>query len=265
MEQARADPAAAGPVYLTDAGFEPLHGFTTRHTGASSGPYASLNLGLSSGDERALVEANRDLLLERLGVGRDQVCAFDQVHGKRVLVGSPAWFEDEADAAISDDPGLLLVVSAADCFPLLFFDPASGAVGAAHAGWRGTLAGIAGEVVGALGREYGSTPLDLQVLIGPGIGACCYEVSREVAGEFELAGFSDACFRPGAGERPHLDILNANREVLTAAGVLPGRVTAVERCTSCERELFYSHRRDRGKTGRMWGFVRATGAPRASM
>lgn len=247
------------PVFLRDPGFAPLHGFTTRHAGVSGGPYASLNLGLSSGDDRSLVEANRDLVLTALGFGRGRVCAFDQVHGKRVLTGAPSWFEHEADAAVSDDPGLLLVVSAADCLPILFFDPTSGAVGAAHAGWRGTLAGIAAEVVAVLGREYGSDPAGLRVVIGPGIGVCCYEVSHEVASEFSAAGFSRACFGPGRGERPHLDLVRANREVLSRAGVPAEAVNTLGRCTSCEDGTFFSHRRDAGKTGRMWGFISARG------
>ncbi len=246
-----------GPSYLTVEGFAPLHGFTTRHRGVSEGPYASLNLGLSSGDDRELVEANRDLLLAALGVTRDQVCAFDQVHGKRVLIGEPSWFEEEADAAVSDDPDLLLVVSAADCLPVLFFDPESGAVGAAHSGWRGTLAGISGEVVDTMAREYGSRPGRLQVAIGPGVGACCYEVSPEIAAAYLAAGFSAACFTAGSGSRPRLDLLAATREVLAAAGIDPANVSAVDRCTSCEPEVFYSHRRDAGRTGRLWGFVRA--------
>lgn len=244
---------------VTAPGFAPLHGFTTRSGGVSTGWYGSLNLGLSSGDARGAVEANRDLVLSHLSVSRDRVCAFDQVHGKRVLVGSPSWFENEADAAVSDDPELLLVVSGADCPPILFFDPASGAVGAAHAGWRGTLAGIAAEVVAALGREYGSLPGDLSVVIGPGIGACCYEVSHEVAGQFRAAGFSEGCLVPGSGERPHLDLIGANREVLERAGVDPERVRALDACTSCRPDLYFSHRRDAGKTGRHWGYVRATG------
>lgn len=252
--------AAPRPEFLRAAGFAPLHGFTTRHTGFSTDAYSSLNLGLSSGDERALVEANRDLLLGSLGFGREQVCAFDQVHGKRVIVARAAsWFEHEADATISADPNLLLVVSAADCLPILFHDPFTGAVGAAHAGWRGTLARISAEVVGALQREFGSDPSDLRVAIGPGIGACCYEVSHEVADEFTAAGFSAACFRPGRGERPHLDLVRANCEALARAGVPVGAVTSLGRCTSCERDVFYSHRRDSGKTGRLWGFISARG------
>lgn len=248
------------PAFLRESEFTPLHGFTTRHAGVSSSAYASLNLGLSSGDERQLVEANRDLLLAEIGFERADVCSFDQVHGKRVVVATaPTWFEHEADAVVTADPNLLLVVSAADCLPILFFDPVSGAVGAAHAGWRGTVAGIAAEVVEALQREYGADPSRLSVSIGPGIGACCYEVSDDVISEFAAAGFSSACFHPGRAEKQHLDLVRANREVLTRAGVPQDAVRSLDRCTSCESELFYSHRRDSGKTGRMWGFISARG------
>lgn len=247
------------PQVITVPGFAPVHGFTTRHEGVSSGPYASLNLGLSSGDERARVEANRDLVLAHLGAQRSQVCAFDQVHGKRVLVASASWFEHEADAAVSEDPALLLVVSGADCPSLLFHDPVSGAVGAAHAGWRGTLAGIAGEVVTALEHEYGARAADLSVIIGPGIGACCYEVSHDVAERFGAAGFAPECIVPGSGVKPHLDLVRANVDVLERAGVPASSIRSLGLCTSCLTDSFYSHRRDAGITGRSWGYVRATG------
>ncbi|MEJ2288044.1 MAG: polyphenol oxidase family protein, partial [Deinococcales bacterium] len=192
------------------------HGFTLRGGGVSGGAYASLNLGLSSGDAPEAVEANRDRLLAALGYGRDDVCAFHQVHGRRVLDGTPGWFVEQADAATSATPGRLLVVSVADCLPLLFVDPVRGAVGAAHCGWRGTVQGLAGEVVRAMSQRYGSRPADLRVAIGPGIQGPCYQVGP---------------------------------------GVRPQRVWSAAACTHCEPDRFYSHRRDAGVTGRHWAFI----------
>ena len=127
---------------LSIDGFSAPHGFTVRAGGVSRGPYASMNLGLSSGDDRELVEENRRTVLAQLGATHQDVCGYHQVHGTRVMVEAPGWFEEKADAGVSNDPRHVLVVSAADCYPVLFHDPVTGAAGAAHCGWRGTLGQI---------------------------------------------------------------------------------------------------------------------------
>lgn len=249
------------PEYLTLDGFSARHGFTTRMGGVSEGPYASLNLGLSSGDDPETVERNRSIVLADLGVERPMVCGYHQVHGSEVMRARPGWFEEKADAVVSDDPEQLLVVSAADCFPVLFHDPLTGAVGAAHCGWRGTVKHIVRNVVEAMSLDYGSDPADLEVAIGQGIMGTCYQVTPEVVDEFLAAGFPAEVATPTEG-RPLLDILAAIRFDLARAGVPAERVSALERCTHCEPEVFFSHRRDAGLTGRMWGFVRAGRVPR---
>ena len=236
------------------------HGFTLRGGGVSAGPYASLNLGLSSGDAFEAVEANRDRVLAALGFARGDVCAFHQVHGHRVLDGSPSWFVEQADAATSATPGRLLVVSVADCLPLLFFDPGHGAIGAAHCGWRGTVQGLAAEVVRAMAERYGSRPADLRVAIGPGIQGPCYQVGPEVVGAYLQAGFPDGVATPDVGDRHRLDLVAANRFVLERAGVPPARIWSAAACTHCEPARFYSHRRDAGVTGRHWAFIGIPGA-----
>ncbi len=257
----------ARPGVLTLAAFPARHGFTTRAGGVSEGPYASLNLGLSSGDAPERVEANRDLVLAELGVRREDVCGYHQVHGARVMVSQPGWFEEKADASVSDDPSHLLVVSAADCYPVLFFDPASGAAGAAHCGWRGTLQDLPGAVVRALAREYGADPADVRVAIGQGVGGRCYQVETTVAESFLAAGFPGGVIGEGpppadlahiapGEDRPLLDVHAAVLHSLAEAGVAPDHVASLGRCTHCEPGSFFSHRRDRGLTGRMWGFVR---------
>ena len=273
-----------GPGVLTLPSLGVEHGFTTRAGGVSAGAYASLNLGLSSGDERAAVGHNRDILLAHLGVDRGQVCAFNQVHGDRVLVGRPTWFEEDADAAITDRPDLLLVVSAADCFPVLFHDPVSGAVGAAHCGWRGTEARLVARVVEGMRREYGARPADLRVAVGPGIRGACYQVSADVAERFTSAGFPDGVVVPEAAPQPVTpapaqsvtpapaqlvapapapaapQVGPTQTATLSDAGVRRDNIEWLGRCTHCEPDVFFSHRRDAGLTGRSWGFVRA-GAP----
>ncbi len=262
--------AVAGEVpLLRNDGFTAPHGFTTRAGGVSSGPYASLNLGLSSGDDRELVEENRRLLLSQLGAERAQVCGYHQVHGTRVMVASPGWFEEKADAGISDDPDHVLVVSAADCYPVLFHDPVTGAAGAAHCGWRGTLGHLPAEVVRKLQQVYGAVPEDLRVSIGQGVGGRCYQVDADVADAFARAGFPPHVSsadrppvdmergRPGDGRRL-LDVHAAILHSLETAGVRARNVASLGRCTHCEPDAFFSHRRDAGLTGRMWGFVMPT-------
>jgi len=251
-----ASPPGRAPLdLLTAPGLPWPHGFTLRGGGISAGPYASLNLGLSSGDAPDAVEANRDSLLAALGYERADVCAFHQVHGHRVLDGTPGWFVEEADAATSATPGRLLVVSVADCLPLLFFDPVRAAVGAAHCGWRGTVQGLAGEVVRAMRERYGSRPADLHVAIGPGIQGPCYQVGPEVVRAYREAGFPEGLATPDDEGRHRLDLVAANRFVLESAGVRPERIWSAGLCTHCETDRFFSHRRDAGVTGRHWALI----------
>lgn len=233
------------------------HGFGTRQGGVSTGRFAGLNLGLSSGDEPARVEENRRRFLAALEAEPGSVCGLSQVHGDRVFQGEPCWFEEEADAAVSDDPGLLLVVGAADCFPLLYYDPRSGAVGAAHCGWRGSLAGLAAKVVGELAARYGSRPGDIRVAVGPGIRGPCYQVSADVAESFLAQGFAPSVATPDGPGHYRLDLAAANRAALLAAGVAPEHLWDSGLCTHCDAARFYSYRRDRGETGRHWAAIRA--------
>jgi len=180
-----------------------------------------------------------------------------QVHGARaVRAAAPSAPEEEADAVVSLAAGVAACVSIADCVPVLLADPETGAVAAIHAGWRGTVARVAAEGVRALVAESGAPPARLVASIGPSIGPCCYEISAELAARFE-AELGPAVVR--AGRAPRLDLWAANVIVLGAAGVPADRVEVLGRCTACERDLFFSHRRDAGRTGRQMAFI----APRA--
>ncbi len=231
------------------------HGFTTRAGGVSGGPYSSLNLGLSSGDAEAPVSENRRRVLETFGVDERSACAFSQVHGTRVLTGEPSWFEEAADAVVSNTPGLALIISTADCLPVLFYDPATGAVGAAHCGWRGTVQGIATATVHKLTELYGSNPTDLRVAFGPGISRPNYQVGAEVVAEFQQAGFPESVYEPDGSGRFLLDVAAANRWALLGLGVNPANLWESGVCTYAEPERFFSHRRDRGRTGRHWTVI----------
>ncbi len=237
------------------AGFP--HGFTTRRGGASREPFASFNLGGAVGDEQASVEANWSELRAATGLAFARV---RQVHGDRVTVIRGAVDRaEEADAIVSLTPGVAACVSVADCVPVLIGDPRSGAVAAVHAGWRGTLAHVAARAVEALSAEVGAQPSDLLAAIGPAIGACCYEVSRELAQYFRDDLGTRVAEVRSVGSR--LDLWLANELVLRQAGLSRERIEVLGRCTACEPDTFYSHRRDRGQTGRQVGFIAPAPAP----
>lgn len=230
------------------------HGFTTRDGGVSEPPFDRLNLGGAVGDDPARVSENWRRLERATGLRFARV---RQVHGARVVrLAVPCEPAEEADAVLSTTEGVAACVSVADCVPILLADPETGAVAAVHAGWRGTLARAAEEGVRALAREVGAPAARLLAAIGPSIGRCCYEVSPDLAARFREA-FGDAIVRPGP--RLTLDLWGANAAVLAAAGVPAARVEVLGRCTSCEPETFFSHRRDAGRTGRQMAFI----APRA--
>jgi purine-nucleoside/S-methyl-5'-thioadenosine phosphorylase / adenosine deaminase len=225
------------------------HGFTTRLGGVSPAPWDSLNLGGAVGDAPERVAENWRRLEADTGLGFARV---RQVHGARaVRADRPCAPVEEADAVVSLRPGVAACVSVADCVPVLLADPGSGAVAAVHAGWRGTLARAAAEGVRALAREAGAPPARLLAAVGPSIGPCCYEVSADLAERFRLE------LGPVVrGESaPRLDLWAANRRVLEEAGLHPGRIEILGRCTACERDLFFSHRRDAGQTGRQMAFI----------
>ena len=180
-----------------------------------------------------------------------RLLSLQQVHGA-LVAEAPFEGTPTADAALATAPGLILGIETADCLPVLLVDPGRRFVAAAHAGWRGTAAGVAGRAVGAL-VAHGSRPQDLLAALGPGIGPCCYEVGDELRDAFGPEGA--AFFRPGPRERSHLDVRAANRVALERAGIPRERIHSVDECTSCRGDLYYSYRRDGANAGRMISFV----------
>jgi YfiH family protein len=174
-----------------------------------------------------------------------------QVHGCRIQA-APWEGRPEADASVADEAGLILGIETADCQPILFVDPVRRRVAAAHAGWRGTAAGVARETVAAMVAR-GSRPADIIAVLGPSIGACCYEVGPELRTEFGPDG--DAFFRPGPRGKPHLDVRAANVRQLEEAGLPPDQIHHVSDCTMCRADLYHSYRREGKGAGRMINFV----------
>lgn len=229
------------------------HGFTTREGGVSRGPFASLNLSSTVGDDPERVRENWDRLREATGLSFARV---RQVHGCRVVdAGAETGPVEEADGVVAAAPGVAACVSVADCVPVLLADPRSGAVAAIHAGWRGTIDGAAAAGVRALVERHGARPGDLLAAIGPGIGPCCFEVSRDLAARFrdEVAPVTASVRDQGS----RVDLWRANELLLRREGLAPRHVEVLGRCTSCEDRVFFSHRRERGVTGRQVAFVSA--------
>ena len=227
------------------------HATSTRIGGFSQGPYSSLNLGKMSGDDVDLVAKNRELFSRWLGIPIVQNLQMD--HGIEVAhVQTPQDMDRcwQADACITKHPEVSLSLTTADCVPIFFHDPVAGAIGLAHAGWRGTAAGIAGVVVEAMVSKLQARPEHIRVALGPAIAACCFEVGSEVADEFHRV-FGEQPWILASGDKWKIDLHEANREWLKRSGIDPQQVRSCPLCTSCRDDLFYSWRRDLATTGRL--------------
>lgn len=230
---------------LLDLPGAPLVAFTTRHGGVSAGPFHSLNLGFSSGDRPEAVEENRRRLREALGLG--EVASLSQVHGNDCLAVAAGGLAGTGDALFTTRQDLALAIGTADCLGVVLWDEHRRALAAAHAGWRGILAGV---LESAATRVREASPGGaLFCAIGPGIRACCFEVGPEVAARFP----ADCVLE---GEPRRVDLARAARQRLLAFGVAPDRLLDLGECTSCEKATYFSHRRDRGTTGRHWTVAR---------
>jgi YfiH family protein len=237
-------------------------GFTTRNGGVSRAPYNSLNLGFNTEDVKSSVEGNRSTLARAFGFEQHQLLTVRQVHGNDILVidqPNPdlTHFQQlECDAIISNQPGMMIGVLVADCYPVLLAAPAKGVFAAVHVGWRGAAARIVERTVDALIRQFEVLPDQLFAAVGPGIGAHSYEVDRPVRDQFRKAGmdWSMIAEETGVGHWK-LDLRLVCQQQLQAAGVADGRIDLVEECTCCHKQLFFSHRRDHGQTGRQLGFI----------
>lgn len=266
-----------------------VHGFSTR-TGGVSRSYrdGDLNLGFTKEDAAAAVERNRAAFLEKVGaVNRKRsqkrdaaslwpIITLRQIHSDIIHVVKSVPNEPiVGDGMLTSIPGLLLAVQTADCFPVILVDVKRRAIGVFHAGWRGTAKRIVEKGVGEVFRHFGSRPRDLQAAIGPGIQGCCFEVGEEVRTTFESQfDYASELFHevkesdpvrekypllfltaraPGHGELPpkiFLDLTEANRRQLLAAGVPANNIEVSEFCTKCNNDVLFSYRAEKGITGR---------------
>ncbi|PLX82909.1 MAG: peptidoglycan editing factor PgeF [Desulfuromonas sp.] len=240
-------------------------GFSTRNGGISRPPYNSLNLGMNTDDLPANVEGNRTTLARALGAGGEQLLTVSQVHGDDVLViDSPNYdlrhFQRvECDAIVCNQPDLLLAVLVADCYPVLLWDPQAKVVAAVHVGWKGAVARLLEKVVKTMRDQFGCHPDQLLAAVGPGIGGHLYQVDRPVREAFVAAGHPwGSISREQAASRWLLDLQRCCELQLETVGVRIESTSRVEECTCCHRELLFSHRRDKGTTGRQAGFIMLT-------
>jgi polyphenol oxidase len=269
-----------------------IHGFSTR-LGGSTTVYkpgqGELNLGFTDSDDRKIVAANRGLFVTEASAGKDVLglVTLRQIHSSLIhRVSSSDVHENgtvavlQGDGLMTHEPGVLLSIQTADCIPVLVVDRKNRAVAAFHAGWRGTVARIVENGVGRMRTEFGSHPEHLMASIGPGIGQCCYAVGEEVRDQFESQFlYAPELFRevydsdpvrekypmlfltarpPGhsdLGPAMHLDLVEANRRQLLAAGLKKAAISLAGQCTGCHTDRFFSHRAERGFTGRLMSVV----------
>ena len=242
--------------YLVAEGITVPHCFTTRLGGVSEGYLSSLNIGMHRGDTPENVRANFRILGDALGFSLDDLVLTRQIHtdivrvARREEAGKSLDNHDwpECDALITNDPGVALAVFTADCTPILLHDPVTGAVGAAHAGWRGTAMGIAAKTVEAMVKEFGCDPANIRAAIGPNISFCCFETDRDVP-DAMLAALGEAAkpYILPNGDKYYVNLKEINALWLRRAGVQEIEIS--DACTVCQSDVFWSHRVTRGERG----------------
>lgn len=231
-------------TWLSSPLLNTVHGFSTRKGGVSPAPFSSMNLGGSDDDENN-IRKNRNIALEKIGFTPDQLAFLKQIHSNHVLMAQPGI--QTGDALVTNQKNLPIAVSAADCYPVLFHDEKNNVIGAAHAGWKGTLNRIVRNAIEAM-VDLGAEKNQIKIAIGQGISKINYEVSEEIIEEFLKNGFPKHVH-----EERFLDLLEANRFVALESGIREEHIWCMNRCTT--EDDFFSYRRDKGITGRMWGII----------
>lgn len=241
--------------YLTAQGITVPHCFTTRLGGVSCGALSSMNLAIKLDETDENVTRNFEILGSALGFGIEDLVLTRQTHSDIIRVVSRSdckgcFHRDypECDALVTNDPGVALTVFTADCTPLLFHDPVTGAVGAAHAGWRGTVSAIGPKTVAAMIENFGCKAENIHAAIGPNIGFCHFETDADVPDAL-LAAFGEEIlpFIRQSGGKYFVDLKEINALILRRSGVR--HIEISEDCTMCQPDRFWSHRVTRGIRG----------------
>lgn len=225
--------------------------FSTRYGGVSTGGYASQNMGLNTGETRQIVLDNRRRFFSEASIQEKQIAYCDQIHSANICIAANAGIYRDSDGLITNAKNLFLAVQTADCFPVFLYSPQDQIVSIIHAGWRGAKAGIIFIACDTLLNRLDIPPENLFAAIGPGIRKECFEVGTDVSGNFPDQ-FVQAHNNP---EKRYLDLAGFIRNTLIQKGIPVGQVEDQEICTVCDRDRFYSYRRDKQKSGRMMGII----------
>jgi YfiH family protein len=243
-------------TYMTAPNLSAVHAFTTRRGGVSGGIYDSLNLRLSLGDAPENVRQNYGILGAALCFDPEKLVMNHQVHGTTIRLVSALDRQSlfapvpDADGLITADREVPLFVFTADCVPILLEDPVRGAIGAVHAGWRGTAADIAGVAVREMTAKLGCRPENIRAAIGPCISQCCFETGDDVVLAVRaLMGSAADRYVMKSGNRHHVDLKGINGFLLRQAGLIEDNIQASDECTSCLGRKYWSHRATGGKRG----------------
>lgn len=242
------------------------HGFSTRIGGVSEGHFSSMNLSFNRGDDPKKVYENFRRIADAIGFCQDDLVLSAQVHTTEFRVVSEKDKGDGIlrptvpgiDGLVTDEPGIPMYTSYADCVPILFYDPVHKVAAMTHSGWRGTVAGIGKKMVAFMGEKYQSRPEEIVAAIGPSICRACYEVSEDVAIEFKKAypeAEVEAFLDEKGGGKYQLDLWKANELLLYRAGILPDNLDITDLCTCCNSENLFSHRASHGKRGNLGAFM----------
>jgi YfiH family protein len=242
-------------------------GFTTNSGGFSSGNFTSLNLGLHVHDEPEVVRKNREVLAKALSFPMENWVFAEQIHSNRIIKatktscgkGVSSYMDGltGCDGVYTSEKGIMLSLCFADCVPLFFMVPEKSLIGLAHAGWKGTVKDIAGEMIRMWQQNEGIDPKDIIVAIGPSIGGCCYVVDDKVISSIDKKVLENGPlpYKELSNGKYQLDLKLLNEHYLRNAGIDKDNILVSGYCTSCEEALFFSHRRDNGHTGRMLSFI----------
>jgi len=245
-------------IFRNDPGL--FHAVTIRNGGNSPPPFHSLNLGINTEDLPENIKSNHNILCRCLGIDNKYLLSSKQVHKNRILIIdkntclpqpdiSGRCF-DGFDAIMTGLPEYTLMIRIADCVPIILFDPVQSVVAVAHAGWQGTLLKIVEKCIQRMQERFGSNPAALKCGIGPSIGKCCFNVQPNITDRFKNSHTASHRFITDINGRQHMDLRESNRLQLMASGVPASRIELSGYCTSCRSDLFFSHRREKGRTGR---------------
>ncbi|MGM5629894.1 peptidoglycan editing factor PgeF [Apibacter raozihei] len=251
-------------TYSSFSGYKSLiHFTTTLWGGVSSGNYSSFNFGISSGDEPNNIEKNKKILSDKLKISVDQIFIPRLTHSNKVAVIDKSFLLDKnaksleilkgVDALVTNQKGICIGITTADCVPVLLYDPVNKTLGTVHAGWRGTVSNIAGETVKLMVEKFNCKPENILAAIGPSISIEHFEVGSEVVEEFVSANFNLSIISKinKESEKHHIDLWKANRFLLLEAGLLDSHIEISGICTYKDSERFFSARRQTLNSGRM--------------